>query len=76
MQRLLGPGEACPPRVRTAMESQPILRPMWHWHSGAREHDTHLEKMAWQWRGGPRPGPSEARLWGPGVMGSKSLKEP
>lgn len=51
MQRLLGPGEACLPGVRLAMESQPFLRLMWHRHPGAREHDTHLEKTAQQLEG-------------------------
>lgn len=51
MRRLLGPGEACSPGVRLAMESQLFLRPMWHRHPGAREHDTHLEKTTRQLEG-------------------------
>lgn len=33
------------------MESQLFLRPMWHRHPGAREHDTHLEKTTRQLEG-------------------------
>lgn len=33
------------------MESQLFLRPMWHRHPGAREHDIHLEKTTRQLEG-------------------------